>query len=111
MRGESGPVALLTKLGYVLSGPIERKRNQSNKHVNIIHSHVMHIHCESKPELIDTKIFWNNEKIGTENLKNDVIKNSVDSFVKNEFNDNEKFENHIFKSFCENIIFADGNYW
>ena len=62
MRGESGPVALLTKLGYVLSGPIERKRNQSNKHVNIIHSHVMRIHCERKPELIDTKIFWNNEK-------------------------------------------------
>ena len=83
MRGESGPVALLTKLGYVLSGPIERKRNQSNKHVNIIHSHVIRIHCESKPELIDTKIFWNNEKIGIKNLKNDVIKNFLDSFVKN----------------------------
>ena len=66
MRGESGPVALLTKLGYVLSGLIERKGNQSSKHVNIIHSHVMRIHCESKPELIDTKNFWNNEKIGTE---------------------------------------------
>ena len=69
----------------------------------------MHIHCESKPELIDTKNFWNNEKIGTEHLKNDVNKNYVDSFVKNEFNDNEKFENHIFKSFCEKIKFFDGN--
>ena len=82
VRGESDLVAPLTKLGYVLSGPIERKMNQSNKHVNIIHSHVMCIHCESESELIDTKKFWNNEKIGTENLKNDVIKNSVDSFVK-----------------------------
>ena len=99
VRGESGPIALLKKLGYVLSGPIERKKNQSNKDVNIIHSHVMRMHCESKPELIDTKSFWNNEKIDTGNLKNDVIKNSVDSVVKNEFNDNEKFENHIFKSF------------
>ena len=48
----------------------------------------MRMHCESKPELIDTKIFWNKEKIDTGNLKNDVIKNSVDSVVKNEFNDN-----------------------
>ena len=110
VTGESGPVTLLTKLGYVLSGSIERKRNQSNKHVNISHSHIMHIHCESKEELIDTKSFWNNEKIGTENSKNDIIKNSVDSFVKNEFNDSEKFENHIFKSFCENIKFDDGKY-
>ena len=110
VRGESGPVALLTKLRYVLSGPIERKRNQSNKHVNIIHSHAMRIRCESKPELIDTKNLWNNEKIGTEILKNDVIKNSVDSFAKNEFNDNEKFENHSFKLFCDNIKFVDRNY-
>ena len=110
VRGESGTVALLTKLGYALSGPIERKRNESNRHVNIIHSHVMRIHCKSKPELIDKKIFWNCEKIGTENVKNDVIKNSIDSFVKNEFTNNENFENHIFKSFCENIKFADGNY-
>ena len=108
--GESGPVARLTKLGYVLSVPIERKKNQSNKHVNIIHSNVMRTHCESKPELIDTKLFWSNEKIGTENLKNEVIKNFVDSFVENEFNNNEQFENHIFKSFCENIKFVDGNY-
>ena len=70
----------------------------------------MHIHCESKAKLIDTNFFWNNEQIGTENLKVNVIKNSVDSFVKNEFNDNEKFENHIFKSFCENIKYVDANY-
>ena len=76
-----------------------------------IHSHAILKHYESNPELIDTKIFWNNEKIGTENLKDDVIKNAVDSFVKNEFNDNEKFENHIFKSFCENVKFVDANYW
>ena len=70
----------------------------------------MHIHCGSKAKLIDTNVFWNSEQIGTENLKVNVIKNSVDSFVKNEFNDNEKFENHIFKSFCENIKYVDANY-
>ena len=62
VRGESGPVALLTKLGCVLSIPIERKGNQSNKHLNIIHSHVMRAYCESKPELTDKKSLWNNEK-------------------------------------------------
>ena len=56
----------------------------------------MHIRCESKAKLIDTKFFWNNEQIGTENLKVDVIKKSVDSFFKNEFNDNEKFEKSYF---------------
>ena len=43
-------------------------------------------------------------------MKDDIIKNSVDSFVKNDFNDNEKFENHISKSFYENFKFVDGNY-
>ena len=81
-----------------MSGPIERKRNQSNKHVNIINFHVMRIHCKSKPELIDTKTSWNNKKIGTENLKNGVIKNSIDIFVKNEFND---YENHILNHFVK----------
>ena len=71
-------------------------KNQSNKYVNIIHSHAMHIHCKSKAKLIDTRFFWNNGQIGTENLKVDVIKKSVDSFFKNEFNDNEKFEKSYF---------------
>ena len=56
----------------------------------------MHIHCKSKAKLIDTNFFWNNGQIGTENLKVDVIKKSVDSFFKNEFNDNEKFEKSYF---------------
>ena len=94
----------------LLKGKGINRINIINKYNNIIHFHAMCVHCESEPELIDTKNFWNNEKIGTENLKKDVIKNSINSFVKNEFNDNEKFKNHIFKSFCENIKFGDGNY-
>ena len=46
-RGEFGPVALLTKLGYVLSGPTERKRNQINMLILVIpmnHSLEMCIH-------------------------------------------------------------------
>ena len=52
----------------------------------------MCMHSGSKPELIARRYFWNNE------------------WIKNEFNDNEKLENHIFKSFFEIIKFVDGNY-
>ena len=41
VRGESGPTALLTKVGYVLSGPTEEGTNSF--HSNLIISHVMKI--------------------------------------------------------------------
>ena len=44
-----GAIVFFTKLGYVLSDTFERKRNQSNKPVNIIHSHAMPILCGRKP--------------------------------------------------------------
>ena len=78
VTGESGPVVILTKLEVVLSGRVGNEGNQANKHVNVIHFHVMPMQSESKPELIDTKIFWRNKKIGTENFKTDIIKSSVD---------------------------------
>ena len=50
VTGESGPVAILTKLEVVLSGRVENEVNQANKHVNVIHFHVMPMHSVSKPE-------------------------------------------------------------
>ena len=70
----------------------------------------MHIHCKSKAKLIDTKFFWNNGQIGTENLKVDVIKKSVDSFLKMSLMIMKNLKNHICKSFCENIKYVDANY-
>ena len=51
-------VAILTKLEVVLSGRVENEGNQANKHVNVIHFHVMPMQSVSKPGLIDTKNFW-----------------------------------------------------
>ena len=56
------------------------------------------------------KKFWRNEKNVTEKFKTDMIKNSIDMFVKNEFIDDEKIEKDVLKKFCENIKFVDGNY-
>ena len=53
----------------------------------------MRVQCENKPKLIDIKSFRRNEKIGTEMFETDIIKNSVDMFVKSEFINDEKFEN------------------
>lgn len=39
IRGESGPVVILARLGFILGGPVENERNQSSKHINVIHSH------------------------------------------------------------------------
>ena len=50
VTGESGLVAILTKLEVVLSGRVENEVNQANKHVNVIHFHVMPMHSVSKPE-------------------------------------------------------------
>ena len=55
--GVSGPVAILTTLGFVLSGRVENEGNQSNKHVNVINSHVMRVQRESKPELTGKNSF------------------------------------------------------
>ena len=66
----------------------------------------MRVQCESKPELIDTKNFWENKKIGTKKFKTEIIKNSVNIFAKNELIDNEKFENDFLKVFGENVKFV-----
>lgn len=58
VTAESGPVAILTKLEVVLSGRVENEGNQANKHVNVIHFHVMPMQSVSKPGLIDMKNFW-----------------------------------------------------
>ena len=45
-RGESGPVAIHTKLGWVLSGPVPSS-GQDEPSVNLITSHTLHV---SSPE-------------------------------------------------------------
>ena len=57
VRGEHGPVALGSKLGSVLSGPIEN--SQSNVTLNIVSTHFMRVEAE----------FINSDFISNKNIK------------------------------------------
>ena len=57
-----------------MSGHVKNKSNQSIKHANVIHSHLMRVLCESKPELIDMKIFWEMKKRILKSLKQISLK-------------------------------------
>ena len=74
IRGDSGPVALLTKVGYVLSGPVE---NSLSSHSNFINAHIMKIQteCSERENLHNTmKTFWANETLGTDLIETNVFK-------------------------------------
>ena len=77
VRGDSGPIALLTKIGYVLSGPTGEVTDSVGS--NLINSHVMKIQSSilSENENLQStmKTFWANETLGVELLENDVLKN------------------------------------
>ena len=66
-RGDSGSIALLTKVGYDLGGPIEEVTN--NVHSDFISSHVMKTQATIKKKnknLQSTmKTFWANGILGT----------------------------------------------
>lgn len=69
VRGDSGPIALLTKVGYVLSVPNDEVTN--NIHSNLISSYLIKIQSNflSENENLQSamKIFWANE---TRNFRN-----------------------------------------
>ena len=66
-RGDSGSIALLTKVGYDLGGPIEEVTN--NVHSDFISSHVMKtqatILSKNKNLQSTMKTFWVNGILGT----------------------------------------------
>ena len=43
ISGESGPVTIASRLGFVLSGPFENTKNVSNTFVKFVYSHLMKI--------------------------------------------------------------------
>ena len=80
IRGESGPVALLTKVGYVLSGPVKNSSSQSI-HSNFVNPHIMKIQTEclsEKENLHNTmKTFWANATLGTDLTENKIMTSLV----------------------------------
>ena len=87
VRGKYGPVALESKLGYVLSGPIENSQSNVTSN-NIVSTHFMRIEAE----------FINSDIISNQNMKNcfDSMKPS-----KNE---------EILENFTSLVDFKDGRY-
>lgn len=75
-RGDSGSIALLTKVGFDLGGPIEEVTN--SVHSDFISSHVMKtqstILSKNKNLQSTMKTFWANGILGTELLDNNVLK-------------------------------------
>ena len=59
VRGKYGPVALESKLGYVLSGPIENSQSNVTSN-NIVSTHFMRVEAE----------FINSDIISNQNMKN-----------------------------------------
>ncbi len=98
IRGnENGPVALQTKLGWVLSGPTDLVSSNSDSHVMRFDTVIM----EKKEDFAivnEVKKFWENEAIG--------IKESGDQFVHNKFVDEIKFVDNRYEV---KMPFKDGH--
>ena len=83
VRGNSGPVAINTKVGYVLSGPLTNSCNK-NKNNSVMLTHVMKVQAEIISEndsiVNDFSKVWSEEN----NLKNYLYEK--DDYFDNEFN-------------------------
>ncbi len=63
----SGPVALNTKLGYVLSGPVQGASCANESTVNLSETHILKVTSEVVQENTlhqDIKTFWDLESLG-----------------------------------------------
>jgi len=92
-RGESGPVAMNTKLGWILSGPIKSECiKQEDNSVNLISTHVLKVDTSildnsQQVEHNSCTQFWDIKKIGTGTAKQ--VNNHCDNELLTdiEFND------------------------
>ena len=88
IRGENGPVAIGTRLGYVLSGPMDFYSKKPVSNNNIVCTHFLRVEAQIQDENF---------------LANEHIKNCLD-FQKPTKNEN------IFNEFKETTIFENGRY-
>ena len=64
IRGE-GPTAVKSKVGYILSGPVNGERSHSN-------ASVMKVIVSHKTDDVDIEKFWKIEATGTEKLEKEL---------------------------------------
>ena len=85
--GDSGPMAIYTRLGWVLSGPVEGSTCQSDPSVNLVFStHVLRCASEpSQPENNDLigelKRFWDLESLGISSSEQSVYSQFINTIT------------------------------
>ena len=74
-RGESGPVAMNTRFGWTLSGPIENAPRSETHSVNLAATHVLRIDTRRDEMDVHEKLrtFWELESIGIKQEENSVL--------------------------------------
>ena len=91
IKGDNGPVALSSKLGYILSGPVN-KEGSGEISTNLVQTHVLRFDCEIVDNKLETdktlKSFWKSENIGIQGIEKSVY---------DEFNNNIKFEENQYE--------------
>ena len=91
---ESGPVALLTRLGWVLSGPIDVKCEEASSTTNLAATHVLRIDANPVQEELNSnmteqlKKFWDLESVGIRDNETSVY----DKFVEEIQFNGERYE-------------------
>ena len=105
IKGVSGPVAISSKIGYILNGPVHSERSDE---VSVFQTHVMRVQTEQIPDIKEVnKNFWNIEATGVD--KNNFENNRV---IEN-FSSEIKFENGRYDvklPFKENFEVIEDNY-
>ena len=77
VRGDSGPVAINTKLGWILSGPVELSQITS---VSLTTSHVMRINGLTEEIEENLQSFWELESLGI-NKREDPVQEQFDEKI------------------------------
>lgn len=95
IRGESGPTAIHTKLGWVLSGPVNEVASKSHSSANITTTHVLKCQVSAQPTASNTETldktlqqFWEIESLGIKPNESSVY----DTFNQRISFDGKKYE-------------------
>ena len=99
IRGEYGPVARGSKLGYVLSGPIENSQSNVTSN-NIVSTYFIRVEAE----------FVNSDFISKQNIKNcfDSMKSSKSKKVSENFNSSVNFKDGRYEELDDNYLTSKG---
>ena len=95
-RGESGPTALQTKVGWVLSGPVQGGSTLNSTQVNFMNTHALRV--DTHDQFMD------------ESLENRALERKLAEFWDLEAIGISPEEKSVYERFNEDITFTDGRY-